>query len=113
MKLLFDANLSPRLVARLAELFPESMHVFQTGLERFTSDETIWEYVRANEFVIVMADVHFWRLAGQRGAPPKIVRIENCNYKTDRVADLIRHHAIRIAGLAQSAKTVLAIRNTS
>ena len=41
LKLLFDANLSPKLVARLSQLFPESKHVFDTGLERFTRDEEI------------------------------------------------------------------------
>ena len=43
MKLLFDANLSPKLVHRLAELFPDSVHVFDTSLARFTSDEVIWQ----------------------------------------------------------------------
>lgn len=34
MKLLFDHNLSPKLVYRLAELFPNSNHVYQLGLDR-------------------------------------------------------------------------------
>jgi hypothetical protein len=38
LKLLFDANLSPKLVGRLAALFPDSNNVFDTGLARFTSD---------------------------------------------------------------------------
>jgi len=41
MRLLFDANLSPKLVSRLAELFPNSLHVFDTGFGQFVSDETI------------------------------------------------------------------------
>ncbi|MBV8728792.1 MAG: DUF5615 family PIN-like protein [Acidobacteriia bacterium] len=32
MKLLFDENLSRRLMARLADLFPESSHVVLEGL---------------------------------------------------------------------------------
>ena len=55
MKLLFDANLSPKLVGRLAELFPESVHVFETGLARHTSGETIWDFARATGFAIVTA----------------------------------------------------------
>lgn len=55
MKLLFDANLSPKLVGRLAELFPDSVHVFDTGLARLTSDETIWEYAGEHGFTIVTA----------------------------------------------------------
>jgi predicted nuclease of predicted toxin-antitoxin system len=34
VKLLFDQNLAPVLVARLAELFPQSLHVREAGLER-------------------------------------------------------------------------------
>jgi predicted nuclease of predicted toxin-antitoxin system len=81
LKLLFDANLSPKLVARLAELFPDSMHVFSTGMERFTPDENIWSYATVNGFVIVTADADFVHLSKKRGAPPKVVRLENCNYK--------------------------------
>ena len=111
MRLLFDANLSPKLVGRLAELFPDSVHVFDTGLAKFTSDETIWQFARANGFVIVTADSDFLGLVEQRGAPPKVIRLENCNYKTAIVEDLLRRNAVRITELEQSAKAVLIIRN--
>ena len=110
MKLLFDANLSPRLVGRLAELFPDSVHVFDTGLARFTPDETIWEYARANGFTLVTADSDFLDLANARGAPPKVVRLKNCNYRTSQVEDLLRRHAIPIAELGQSNRVILIIR---
>jgi predicted nuclease of predicted toxin-antitoxin system len=110
LKLLFDANLSPKLVDRLAELFPDSLHVFDTGLARFTPDEAIWEYARANGFTIVTTDADFLGLANTRGEPPKVVRIENCNYRTSQVEDLLRRHAIAIAELGQSSRAVLTIR---
>ncbi len=62
VKLLFGANLSPRLVTRLADLFADSVHLFSTTLERFTTDETIWNYARLNGLTII--------------------RIENCRYGT-------------------------------
>jgi predicted nuclease of predicted toxin-antitoxin system len=113
LKLLFDANLSPKLVGRLAELFPDSIHVFDTGLARYTSDETIWEYAGANGFTIVTADSDFLDLAKSRGAPPKVVRIENCNYRTSQVEDLLRRHAISISELEQSSRPTLVIRSTT
>jgi predicted nuclease of predicted toxin-antitoxin system len=67
LKLLFDANLSPKLVSRLADLFPNSVHVFETGLARFTSDEVIWEHAKAGGFTIVTADADFLELATSRG----------------------------------------------
>ena len=111
MKLLFDANLSPKLVGRLAALFPDSIHVFDTGLARFTSDEAIWEYARSSGFVIVTADSDFLGIAEERGTPPKIVRLDNCNYRTARVEDLLRRNAVRISELEHSLRPVLTIRN--
>jgi predicted nuclease of predicted toxin-antitoxin system len=110
LKRLFDANLSPRLVHRLAELFPGSVHVFDTGLARFTSDESIWEYARAKGFAIVTADSDFLELSTTRGAPPKVVRLENCNYRTSQVEDLLRRHAVSIAELGQSSRAILILR---
>lgn len=104
MKLLFDANLSPKLVDRLAELFPDSIHVFNTGLEHFTSDETIWEYAKRHGFVIVTADADFLGLAEARGSPPKVVRLDRCNYRTSQVEDLLRRNAVRIAELQHSSR---------
>jgi predicted nuclease of predicted toxin-antitoxin system len=113
LRLLFDANLSPKLVGRFAELFPDSVHVFNTGLAQFTSDETIWDHARTNGFVIVTADSDFLGLAEKRGTPPKIVRLENCNYRTSQVEGLLRRNAVRIADLEHSSRPVLIIRNTT
>jgi predicted nuclease of predicted toxin-antitoxin system len=113
LKLLFDANLSPKLVKRLAELFPDSTHVFDTGLEKFTSDESIWTYAAANGFAIVRADADFVRLAEDRTPPPRVIRLENCNYKTAVVEELLRRYAIRIADLEHSDRPILIIRNAT
>lgn len=103
MRFLFDANLSPKLVFSLADLFPGSVHVFETGLAQFTADEVIWEYAQTNGSAIVTADSDFVALAGQRGAPPKVIRLDNCNYKTARVEQLLRQNAVRIAEFDHSA----------
>ena len=112
MKLLFDANLSPKLVSRLAELFQDSTHVFNTGMVRFTPDEEVWAYAGANGFAIVTADADFLRLLKERGAPPKIIRLERCDYKTRVVEELLRRNAVRIAELQDSDRDYLMIRNT-
>lgn len=44
------------------------MHVFSTGMERFTPDENIWNYAAANRFVIVTADADFVHLSKKRGS---------------------------------------------
>lgn len=113
MKLLFDANLSPKLVGRLADLFPDSVHVFDTGLAQNTPDRVIWEYARANQLTIVTADSDFLDLALSDGAPPKVIRIENCDYRTSEVENLLRRHAIVIAEMEQSPRGTLVIRRTA
>lgn len=111
MKLLFDANLTPKLAVRLAELFPGSLHVFDAGLAHQSSDITIWEYAEVNGLTIVTADSDFLELAKSRGAPPGVVLLENCNYRTSCVEDLLRRNAVRIAELEYADKQILVIRN--
>jgi len=55
VKLLFDQNLSRRLVGRLASVFPGSAHVVDVGLES-SSDEEIWSYAGAEDYVVVSKD---------------------------------------------------------
>ncbi|WP_251959849.1 DUF5615 family PIN-like protein [Nostoc commune] len=56
MKLLFDQNLSRKLVTQLADVFPDSSHVQFHGLEVKTDTE-IWEFAKTNDFCIVTQDV--------------------------------------------------------
>jgi predicted nuclease of predicted toxin-antitoxin system len=44
MKLLFDENLSRKLVELVQDLFPGSVHVTDVGLSRGTPDGEIWDY---------------------------------------------------------------------
>jgi len=100
MKLLFDHNLSFKLVGRLADLFPSSEHVRNVNLHvrnvnlHEADDRTIWEYARANGLAIVSKDEDFHQLSFLYGAPPKVVwvRLGNCT-TADIEQALRRHHA--------------------
>ncbi len=52
MRLLFDQNLSFRLVHRLSDLYPGSIHVRDVGLEA-ADDETVWRYPAIGGLTIV------------------------------------------------------------
>jgi predicted nuclease of predicted toxin-antitoxin system len=52
VKLLFDHNISPLLVKRLADLFPESAHVFTLRLHEAT-DAEVWLVARERGFALV------------------------------------------------------------
>lgn len=101
MKLLFDENLSHRLVVRLADLFPESSHVVIEGLLQ-NPDIVIWEYAKARKFAIVTADADFYELSTTFGPPPKVIWLRGCDYPTGVGEGLIRSQSIRIAEFLQN-----------
>jgi predicted nuclease of predicted toxin-antitoxin system len=78
MKLLYDHNLRPLMVPRLADLFPHSQHVFALGLDR-VSDEAIRDYAEQHGFCIVTKDADLSDLCVLLGFPPKIVWIRRGN----------------------------------
>jgi predicted nuclease of predicted toxin-antitoxin system len=89
MKVLFDQNLSPKLVDCLADLFPGSNHVQSVGLD-CASDDEIWEYARLNDFAIVTKDDDFNNLSVVRGSPPKVIWLQLGNCTTTQVEAVFR-----------------------
>ena len=96
MKLLLDEDLSRRLVRRMADLFPESVHVAEVGLLQ-AADSEVWEFAKVNSFCIVSADSDFYERAATFGAPPKVIWLKGCDYPTQVAEELLRGQAIRIA----------------
>jgi len=86
VKLLFDENLSFRLVEGLSNEFPGSTHVRVVGLSS-ADDRSVWEFARRNDFIIVSKDSDFHQLSFLLGPPPKVVwvRIGNANTLTIEV----------------------------
>ncbi|MGH8017031.1 MAG: DUF5615 family PIN-like protein [Opitutaceae bacterium] len=95
MKLLFDQNLSFRLVVELKSEFPGSAQVRALGLDA-ESDERIWSYAAANGYVVVSKDEDFANRAALRGPPPKVIWIRTGNGPWKQVCDLLRRHARHI-----------------
>lgn len=89
MKLLFDENLSDRLVLLLEDLFPDSQHVRACGLQTET-DAVVWEYAKKNSFVIVTRDSDFQDRSVLLGAPPKVVWLRTRNCTTAEIASFLR-----------------------
>jgi len=72
MKLLFDQNISHRLISLIQDILPEARQVRQIGLEN-TSDKQIWEYAKEHDFTIVTFDGDFYDFSLVWGHPPKII----------------------------------------
>ena len=91
MKLLFDQNLSFKLCRRVADLFPDSTQARLVGLDR-ADDPVVWEYARANGFVLVSQDSEMFDLSSLRGHPPKLIWLRCGNQKTTVIEKLLRDH---------------------
>ena len=72
MKLLFDENLSSRLVELLAADFPGCTHIEILGM-RGAADTVVWNYAREHGYTIVSKDNDFRQRAFLDGPPPKVV----------------------------------------
>ncbi|MEB3355814.1 MAG: DUF5615 family PIN-like protein [Synechococcales bacterium] len=109
MKLLFDQNLSPRLVNRLADLYPDSQHVFFVSLDQ-ADDRAVWEYANQNDFTVATRDSDFSELSVLRGFPPKIIWIRRGNCSTSQIEEILRSHYQDIIQLSEDSNlSVLAL----
>jgi len=92
LKLLFDQNLSRKLVTRLADIFPDSSHVHFEGMTE-ADDSDIWEFAKVQEFCIVTQDADFAERSRLYGSPPKVLWLRCGNAPTSRVEAMLRSGA--------------------
>ncbi|MGB3402338.1 MAG: DUF5615 family PIN-like protein [Microcoleaceae cyanobacterium] len=102
MKLLFDQNLSRKLVTRIADIFPNASHVQFHGLAQKTDTE-IWEFAKSNDFCIVTQDADFSERSRLYGSPPKVVWLRCGNAPTNQVETLIRSGQEAIQELSENS----------
>lgn len=89
MRLLFDQNLSRYLKRRLVDLYPDSLHVQDIGLES-NPDLIVWGHAASQDLVIVTKDADFVELSLRLGHPPKVIWLRIGNAPTASVASLLR-----------------------
>jgi predicted nuclease of predicted toxin-antitoxin system len=106
MKLLLDQNVSPALVRRLADLYPDSAHVFTLGMGE-ADDISICEFAVEQGFVVVTKDADYCELLSLRQTPPKIIWIRTGNCSSSEVENLLRFHAEQIKAFGSSESVVL------
>lgn len=91
MKLLFDQNLSYKLVRFLSQLFPGSVHVKDLGFDS-SGDEVIWNYAKKNGFVIVSKDSDFHQQSLVVSDAPKVIWIKKGNCSTLDIVELLKNY---------------------
>ena len=95
MRLLFDQNISYRIVSKLSDYYPDCRQVRELGLMD-AEDIDIWDYARKKNYVIVTFDADFYDISFINGCPPKIVLLRTGNMTTNQIADLLRKNCVRI-----------------
>ncbi|WP_300368852.1 DUF5615 family PIN-like protein [Hydrogenimonas sp.] len=95
-RLLFDNNISHRVIARIDSIFPESTHVMFENLDE-ANDLDVWRFAKANDLTIVTKDSDFNDLAILYGAPPKVIWIKIGNCRVDDIVNFLhlRHEEIQ------------------
>lgn len=107
MRLLFDQNLSRRLVAELAPWFPDSAHVGSVGLDTATDSE-VWAYAGEQGYLIAK-DSDFRQLAFLFGPPPKGIWLRVGNCSTEAIAAVLRSSVDVVSRFAASEEESLLV----
>ena len=88
MKLLFDQNISYKIVKKILNIFPNSDQVRQLGLED-AKDIEIWNYSKDNGYTIVTFDADFFDFSIIKGTPPKVIWLRTGNTSTKNIEQLL------------------------
>jgi predicted nuclease of predicted toxin-antitoxin system len=104
MKLLFDQNISYRVIKKIITDFPLAVSVSDVGLYE-EDDIPIWKYALKNEYTIVSQDSDFDDLYLAWGHPPKIIRIMTGNISNSDLARLLIARKNRIESFINSSST--------
>jgi predicted nuclease of predicted toxin-antitoxin system len=89
LSLLFDQNLSRKLVTRLTDIFPNSSHVQFHQLAE-ASDTEIWNFAKRKNFCIVTQDADFVERSRLYGSPPKVIWLRCGNATAIQVENILR-----------------------
>lgn len=106
MKLLFDQNLSFKLVQKTSDIFPESSHVKFHNLQE-KDDILVRQFALENRFIIVTQDSDFYDLAILHGIPPKVIWIRSGNSSTHHIEQLLRENVMAIFNFSNDSKICL------
>jgi predicted nuclease of predicted toxin-antitoxin system len=108
LKLLFDQNLSRKLLPAIASRFPGSSHVVYLNLDT-ADDATIRRFAEAEGFTLVTKNTDMVDLCVVKGAPPKVLWLRVGNCATGLVADVLEANQERINRFEHSDQVVLSL----
>jgi predicted nuclease of predicted toxin-antitoxin system len=101
VKIVFDQNISYRIISKIIVDYPHAKQVKQLGIVNY-SDIEIWDYAKKNEYTIITFDSDFFDFANIKGHPPKIIWLRIGNTKTDFLAEILKEKYSIILDFIQS-----------
>jgi predicted nuclease of predicted toxin-antitoxin system len=101
MRLLFDQNISFRIIKKTHSFFTDCKHVSGCGLSDH-EDAEIWQYAKNNNYAIVTFDSDFYDISIINGIPPKIIWIRSGNLTTNEIAQLMINNKEAIHSFLES-----------
>lgn len=105
MKLLFDQNISHKLIEKIKDIYPDSSHVGFHNLSK-SDDYQVREFAIQHDFLIVTQDSDFYDIAIVKGTPPKIIWIRFGNSSTNGIEKLIRSNTVAIRHFIKEENTI-------
>ena len=87
MYLLFDQNISFRILPKISHALPKANYIKNLGLENAT-DFKIWNFSKSNHYTIFTLDSDFIYFSNLFGPPPKVICLQTGNQTT---ADLAKY----------------------
>jgi predicted nuclease of predicted toxin-antitoxin system len=110
VRILLDQNLSRKLIRKLIDVLPGLESVYDHDLIA-ASDPFVFDWVRRSAFAaVISADRDFVLLAERLGPPPKVSRLERCDYSSAVLEQLLRRDIMRIQAFLQSSRGVLVLK---
>lgn len=88
MKILFDQNISFRIISKIKHLYPEAKQIRELGLENL-SDMEIWNFANKNQYTIITFDSDFFDISNIKGHPPKVIWLKTGNCTTNNVKEIL------------------------
>ena len=89
MNWLVDAQLPPRLCKWLRTKGDYCIHVFELADGIQLPDETLWQYAKKENLIVISKDRDFFDFSLLRGLPPQVLYINVGNCSNDRLLSIL------------------------
>jgi predicted nuclease of predicted toxin-antitoxin system len=113
MDWLIDAQLPPRLCAWFHSHGEHAVHVSDLENGLLLPDETLWNYARDREYIIVSKDRDFYDRSLLYGAPPQVLYITVGNCSNDRLIEILEYSWKEITSAIREQCPLVAVSQES